>query len=65
MANNKNSGYALPATPSKNQDVKNNDIMKAFNDMKEKNRVEITSLFDLNLLPSTVPDIKNIGKSNK
>jgi hypothetical protein len=41
-----------------NEDVRANEIMKAFNDMKDKRRMEVTSLFDLNTFPSSIPKIR-------
>lgn len=54
MGNYKKSGGYVPSpTPSNfNRDVRNNEIMKKFNDMKEKTRVELTSLYDTNTFPA-------------
>jgi hypothetical protein len=58
--------YTPPSYPSKNQDAKNNKIMEAFRKFREEgNRVEAVSVFNLDGTPSVVPDIKNVGKSNK
>jgi len=58
--------YTPPSYPSKNQDVKNNKIMETFRKMKEGGmRVEAVSLFNLDNVPSVIPNIKNLGKSNK
>jgi len=55
---NKRKGPVLPPTPSKNQDVKNNQIMKIFNDIKDKERMEIVSRFDIHTFPSVPCKIK-------
>lgn len=59
--NNKKNGTYNPVPPSPsnfNKDVRNNEIMAAFNKMKDKTRMEVTSLFDLNTFPSVIPKIK-------
>jgi hypothetical protein len=44
----------------------NNEIMKKMREAKEKgNRVEVVSIFNLDNVPSVVPDIKNLGKKNR
>lgn len=49
----------VPPSPSNfNKDVRNNEIMKAFNNMKDKTRMEITSMFDMNTFPSVIPKMK-------
>lgn len=62
MANNgKKSGTYNPVPPSPsnfNKDVRNNQIMKVFNDIKDKARMEVTSMFDLNTFPSSIPKMK-------
>lgn len=63
MANKK---YTPPQYPSKNKDAINNKIMEQFRKMKEDGaRVEVVSIFNLDNVPSVVPDIKNVGKKNK
>jgi hypothetical protein len=63
MANKK---YTPPSYPSKNKDVINNKIMEQFRKMKEDGaNVPTVSMFNLDNVPSVVPDIKNVGKSNK
>lgn len=58
--------YTPPNYPSKNQDAKNNKIMEHFHKMKEDGqRVEAVSIFNLDNVPSVIPNIKNLGKSNK
>jgi len=58
--------YTPPQYPSKNQDAKNNKIMEQFRKMKEAGaRVEAVSLYNLDNVPSVVPDIKNVGKKNR
>lgn len=58
--------YTPPQYPSKNKDVINNKIMEQFRKMKEDGaRVEVASIFNLDNVPSVVPDIKNVGKKNK
>jgi len=58
--------YTPPQYPSKNKDVMNNEIMKKMREAKEKgNRVEVVSIFNLDNVPSVVPDIKNLGKKNR
>lgn len=59
--NTKKGGNSNPLPPpvSKfNEDVRANQIMRQFNDMKDKTRMEVTSLFDLNTIPSAVPKMK-------
>lgn len=59
--NGKKSGTynPVPPPPSRfNEDVNNNKIMKAFNDMKDKNRMEVTAMFDLHTIPSVIPKMK-------
>lgn len=62
MANGKKGGTSkvpVPPSPSNfNKDVHNNEIMKQFNDMKDKTRMEVTSLFDLSTFPSSIPKMK-------
>lgn len=49
----------LPPPVSKfNEDVRANQIMSHFNDIKDKTRMEATSLFDLNTFPSAVSKMK-------
>lgn len=50
--------YTPPQYPSKNQDAKNNSIMKIFNDLKDKTRMEITDQFNLGTFPSTIAKLK-------
>ena len=58
--------YTPPQYPSKNKDVINIEIMKKMREAKEAgNRVEVVSMFNLDNVPSVVPDIKNVGKKNK
>ena len=58
--------YVLPKYPSKNKDVQNNKIMEQFRKFREDGaRVEAVSVFNLDNVPSVVPDIKNVGKKNK
>jgi hypothetical protein len=58
--------YTPPQYPSKNQDVKNNEIMKKMREFREAGaRVEAVSIFNLDGTPSVVPDIKNVGKKNR
>lgn len=58
--------YTPPQYPSKNQDVKNNKIMEQFRKFREEgNRVEAVSVFNLDNVPSVIPNIKNVGKKNK
>jgi hypothetical protein len=58
--------YTPPQYPSKNKDAINNEIMKKMREAKEKgNRVEVVSVFNLDNVPSVVPDIKNLGKKNR
>lgn len=63
MANKK---YTPPKYPSENKDVQNNKIMEQFRKFREQGaRVEAVSVFNLDNVPSVIPDIKNLGKSNK
>jgi len=63
MANNK---YKIPSYPSKNKDAQNMKIMEQFRKFKEDGaRVEAVSVFNLDNVPSVIPNIKNLGKSNK
>lgn len=58
--------YTPPQYPSKNKDAINNEIMKKMREAREAgNRVEVVSMFNLDNVPSVVPDIKNVGKKNK
>jgi hypothetical protein len=50
--------YTPPQYPSKNQDAKNNSIMKIFNDIKENTRMEITDQFNLGTFPSNIAKLK-------
>lgn len=62
MAKNTKKGSTynpVPPPVSKfNEDARANQIMKTFNDLKDKKRMEVTSLFDLNTFPSDVPKMK-------
>jgi len=63
MANKK---YTPPSYPSENKDAQNNKIMEQFRKFKEKGaRVDAVSIFNLDNIPSVVPNIKNVGKKNK
>lgn len=63
MANKK---YTPPQYPSKNKDAINNAIMKKMNDTKAAGaNVPTVSIFNLDNVPSVVPDIKNVGKKNR
>jgi len=58
--------YKIPSYPSKNKDVQNMKIMETFRKYREGGaRVEAVSIFNLDNVPSVIPDIKNLGKSNK
>lgn len=58
--------YTPPSYPSKNKDAQNNKIMETFRKFKEDGaRVEAVSVFNLDNVPSVIPDIKNLGKKNK
>lgn len=58
--------YTPPSYPSKNKDAQNNKIMEQFRKFREEgNRVEAVSVFNLDGVPSVVPNIKNVGKKNK
>ena len=42
------------------------EYKKSVNEAKEAgNRVEVVSVFNLDNVPSVVPDIKNVGKKNR
>lgn len=61
MNKRKKSGTYNPVPPSPsnfNKDVRNNEIMKVFNDIKEKQRMEVVSQFDLNTFPSVLPKMR-------
>lgn len=65
----------VPPTPSNfNKDVRANAILKTFNDIKDKKRMEVTSFFDLHnngtaTIPSVTPEpgkrMKNSAKTKK
>ena len=58
--------YVPPKYPSGNKDAQNNKIMEQFRKFREEGtRVEAVSVFNLDNVPSVVPDIKNVGKKNK
>ena len=55
--------YKLPSYPSKNQDAKNDKIMEFFRKSKEAgNNVPTVSIFNLDNVPSVIPDYKKGGK---
>lgn len=53
-----NKTFVPPSVPDMNKDVRANSILKAFNDMKDKNRLEITAIFDEHTIPSVIPKMK-------
>lgn len=51
--------YIPPKYPSKNKDAQNNRIMEQFRKFKEEGaRVEAVSIFNLDGVPSVLPDYK-------
>jgi len=54
-----------PSVSKMNKDQRNNDIMKVFNDIKDKTRMEITDQFNMNTFPSPVPNMKSRGSKKR